>query len=338
MPTRFRRANLATSTLIGSGSRRLREAGTRAQGRRGIAGVVTTGSNPIEAGYAAGASDPAAAAVWCRSYARSHSENFSVVTRFLPKRLHDPMYTVYAFCRFTDDLGDEADGDRLALLNEWDAELGRAFAGQASHPIGVALSEVVDEFQIDRDPFARLIEANRRDQTQSRYETFQDVLDYCSYSANPVGEMVLGLFGHREPYQIALSDKTCTALQLANHWQDVARDYDAGRMYLPLEDLRRFGVSEEQIAAKQATTGFRSLMRFEVDRAEALFRQGALLVDEVDRDLRVDLRLFTAGGRAVLRAIERQDYDVLRKRPRISGREKAWLLLGALARRYALGG
>jgi squalene synthase HpnC len=300
--------------------------------------VVTQETDPIEAGYSAGISDPAAAAAWCERYARRHSENFSVVTRFLPKRLHASMYTVYAYCRFTDDLGDEAAGDRLALLNEWESELGRAYAGQASHPISVALSEVVDEFQIDRAPFARLIEANRRDQTQFRYETYQDVLDYCSYSANPVGEMVLALFGHREPYQVALSDRTCTALQLANHWQDVARDFDAGRIYLPQEDLRRFGVSEDQIAAKQASAGFRAMMRFEVDRAEALFRQGAPLVDEVDRELRLDLRLFTSGGRAVLRAIEKQDYDVLRKRPRISGREKAWLLLGVLARRYALGG
>ena len=277
------------------------------------------------------------ATAWCERYAKQQYENFSVVTRFLPKPLHDPMYVVYAFCRYTDDLGDEAEGDRLTLLDAWEAELHRAFEGSAEFPIGVALSQVVRDFPLTLDPFERLIEANRRDQTQSRYETFQDVLDYCDYSANPVGEMVLGLFGYDDEFRISLSNSTCTALQLTNHWQDVARDYAMGRMYLPLEDLRHFGVAQGQIPAQDANAAFRKLMRFEVDRAEAFFRQGEPLIEHVERDLRLDLHLFTAGGRAILRAIERQDYDVLSRRPTTSSRQKLWMLAQALVQRYALG-
>lgn len=282
--------------------------------------------------------DRPSARAWCERYTRAHAENFSVVTRFLPSRLHTPMYAVYAYCRYTDDLGDEAEGDRLALLDAWEEELARAFADGAAHPITVALAEAAEGWPLRPEPFQRLIEANRIDQRKTRYETFQELLDYCAHSANPVGEMVLALFGYTDEYRIALSDATCTALQLANHWQDVARDYAAGRMYLPLEDLRRFGVDERQIAEGRADAAFRDLMRFEVDRAEAYFRQGAPLADMVDKDLRVDLRLFTAGGRAVLRAIERQRYDVLRRRPTVSKPERAWLLARAVLQRYVLGG
>ena len=235
------------------------------------------------------------------------------------------MFAVYAFCRYTDDLGDEAPGDRLQLLEEWDEELQRAFGGHPRHAIAVALQALRAHYPLKPEPFRRLIAANRRDQQQTRYETFADLLDYCDASANPVGEMVLALFGYTDPLRRSLSDATCTALQLANHWQDVSRDDAAGRLYVPQEDLRRFGVREEQIAARDCDANFRALMRFEVDRAEALFRQGEALVDAVDRDLRVDLRLFTAGGRAVLRAIERQDYDVLTRRPTVPAARKAWL-------------
>ncbi len=271
---------------------------------------------------------------WCKRYARQQYENFSVVTRFLPKPLHGPMYVVYAFCRYTDNLGDEAEGDRLALLDAWETEMHRAFEGSAKFPIAIALSQVVREFPLTPDPFERLIEANRRDQTQSRYETFQEVLDYCNYSANPVGEMVLSLFGYHDEFRIALSNATCTALQLTNHWQDVARDYE---MYLPLEDLRSFGVDQRQIPTRDANPAFRQLMRFEVDRAEAFFRQGEPLIERVDRSLRLDLRLFTAGGRAILRAIEHQDYDILSRRPTTSSRQKFRILAQALVQRYALG-
>jgi squalene synthase HpnC len=298
-------------------------------------------ANPIEAGFGVAAT-PDAAARWCERYARRQYENFTVVSRFLPDALRPAMFTVYAFCRFTDDLGDEAAGGaadraaaRLALLDEWEAETGRAFAetGPAPrHPIAVALRRVAQDAPLNPDGFRRLIEANRIDQRQSRYQTFADVLHYCDHSANPVGEMVLALFGYTDAERLRLSDATCTALQLANHWQDVARDYRAGRIYLPLDDLARFGVEEAQIPAQRCDANFRALMRFEVDRAESFFREGLPLIDMVERPLRVDLQLFTDGGRAVLRAIERQDYDVLRHRPTVSKPHKVWLLARALVR------
>lgn len=293
--------------------------------------MVAVEHNSIEAGYAVALADAPAAAAWCERYAKRHSENFSVVSWFLPKRLRRPLYTVYAFCRFTDDLGDEAAGDRLALLDEWEQEFRRGVAGAGRHPITMALGDEVRELSLEPEPFLRLIAANRRDQRQQRYPTFQDLLEYCDDSANPVGHMVLGVFGYHDAYRKVLADATCTALQLANHWQDVARDYAVGRLYLPLEDLQRFQVREEQIAVGRCDANFRTLMRYEVDRAETLFRQGAALADMVDRALRIDLQLFTAGGQAVLRAIERQGYDVLSHRPTISAPRKGWLTTKALA-------
>jgi squalene synthase HpnC len=295
--------------------------------------------NPIEAGFGV-VETPEAAARWCERYARRQHENFTVVSWFLPKRLRASMFTVYAFCRFTDDLGDEAADDRLALLDEWQAESDRAFAhdGTARHPISIALGEVAQEAPLDPSSFHCLIEANRMDQRQSRYPTFHDLLDYCDHSANPVGQMVLALFGYTDAERLALSNATCTALQLANHWQDVARDYRAGRVYLPLEDLQRFGVEEAQIPDKRCDESFRTLMQFEVDRTEAFFRQGEALINMVEPELRLDLQLFTDGGRSVLRAIERQDYDVLRRRPTVSTTRKSWLALRALSRhRLGLG-
>ena len=272
---------------------------------------------------------------WCERYTREHQENFTVVSWFLPRELRGPMFAVYAFCRYTDDLGDEAAGDRLALLDEWEAELRAAFGGTPTHPITVALAEVARSKPLEPEPFLRLIEANRLDQSKSRYADFQELLGYCRLSANPVGEMVLALWEITDDERRRLSDATCTALQLANHWQDVRRDWQAGRLYLPLDDLRRFGLGEgdiaEQIAAGRAERAFRELMRFQVDRAEAYFRSGDALVGLVPRELAVDLRLFSDGGRAVLQAIERQDYDVLAARPRVSSARRAWLALRAAA-------
>ena len=273
---------------------------------------------------------------WCERYSRRHQENFTVVSWFLPRELRAPMFAVYAFCRFTDDLGDQAEGDRLALLDEWERELRSAFATPQptpqptpSHPITVALADIATRKPLEAGPFLRLIEANRLDQTKSRYDTFQDVLAYCQLSANPVGEMVLALWNITDPERRELSNATCTALQLANHWQDVRRDWDAGRLYLPLEDLRHFGVTEQQIAERRCDRAFRQMMQYQVDRAEAYFRHGDALVGQVPRDLAVDLRLFSDGGRAVLQTIEQQRYDVLSSRPRVSSGRRAWLALRA---------
>ena len=275
---------------------------------------------------------------WCARYTRRHQENFTVVSWFLPRELRAPMFAVYAFCRYTDDLGDEAPGDRLALLDDWETQLRRAFEPARQppdHPIALALADLAQRKPLSPDPFLRLIEANRLDQTKSRYADFQELLAYCRLSANPVGEMLLALWEINDAERRKLSDATCTALQLANHWQDVRRDWQAGRLYLPLDDLRRFGLSEDaladQIAAARADDAFRRMMRFQVDRAEAWFRQGDALVALVPRDLAVDLRLFSDGGRAVLRAIAAQDYDVLAARPRVARRRRAWLALRAAA-------
>lgn len=296
-----------------------------------------------ESGDAAFDGGPDEALSWCERYSRKHGENFTVVSWFLPRELRAPMFAVYAFCRFTDNIGDDAGADpaeRLARLDAWQADLECAFdETRPQHPINVALQHVARSKPLHVDPFRRLIEANRLDQRQSRYDTFQDVLAYCDLSANPVGEMVLALWDvdtstDEGRYRIDLSNATCTALQLSNHWQDVRRDWlDAGRLYLPLEDLRDFDLSEDDISQgiedRRCPDAFREMMRFQVDRAEAYFRKGERLLDEVPDELAIDLRLFTDGGRAVLRAIEQQDYDTLTRRPRVSKQTRAWLALRA---------
>ena len=274
---------------------------------------------------------PADALRWCERYARRHQENFTVVSSLLPKRHRAPMFAVYAFCRRTDDLGDEAEGDRVALLEEWREETERAFDGEGSHPISVALHDVAVRRPLEPRPFLDLIEANLLDQRKQRYETFAELLGYCRLSANSVGRMVLAVWGYDDEYRAALADHTCTGLQLANHWQDIARDWKQGRLYLPLEDLRDFGVAEADIAAGRCTAAFRELMQFEVDRAEACFRLGARLVDELPRSLSADVQLFTDGGLAVLRAIEAQNYDVLSRRPRVGKARRVLLAARAAA-------
>lgn len=271
---------------------------------------------------------------YCRRLARSHYENFSVATWFLPARLRQDFFNVYAYCRISDDLGDEV-GDTsasLQLLDEWEGELNACYDGHPRHPVFVALAETVRKFEIPKQEFADLLTAFRQDQTVSRFETFQDLLGYCRYSANPVGHLVLYLGGYRDHECQRLSDYTCTALQLANFWQDVSTDYAKGRIYLPLEDLRRFGVREEEIRASQNTPSFREMMRFEVERAREWFAQGLPLVGNVSNELAIDIELFSRGGLEILNAIERQNYAVLGRRPAISKTRKL-----ALVARAALG-
>src|SRR5580700_2214723 len=271
---------------------------------------------------------------YCRRLARTHYENFSVATWFLPKSLRQDFLNVYAYCRISDDLGDEV-GDpaaALALLDEWQTELDACYEGNPRHPVFVALAETVKKFEIPKHEFSDLLIAFRQDQTVTRFETFDDVLAYCRYSANPVGHLVLYLCGYHDAERQQLSDYTCTALQLANFWQDVSVDYTKGRIYLPLEDLRRFGVAEDDIARQQNTAAFRALMRFEVERAREWFERGLPLVSKVNKDLAVDLELFTRGGQEILNAIERQRYAVLGRRPVISKTRKI-----ALVARAALG-
>jgi squalene synthase HpnC len=271
---------------------------------------------------------------YCARLARSHYENFSVASWFLPQRLRQHFFNVYAYCRISDDLGDEV-GDPAAslhLLDQLEEELVACYAGSPRHPLFVALAETVRTFDIPQHEFSDLLTAFRQDQTVTRYETFDDLLCYCLNSANPVGHLVLYLCGYRDPERQKLSDYTCTALQLANFWQDVSVDYAKGRIYLPLGDLRRYNVSEDDLAANRNTAAFREMMRFEVQRAREWFQQGLPLVSLVNKELAIDLELFTRGGQEILNAIERQDYAVLGRRPSISKSRKL-----ALVARAALG-
>jgi squalene synthase HpnC len=270
---------------------------------------------------------------YCRRLARSHYENFSVASWFLPERLRQHFFNVYAYCRISDDLGDEV-GDpaaSLQLLDEWQAELDACYDGDPRHPVFVALAETVRTFEIPKHGFSDLLTAFRQDQVVSRYETFGDLLGYCQNSANPVGHLVLYVCGYSDAERQLLSDYTCTALQLANFWQDVSADFARGRIYLPLEDLRRFGVNEQEIRAEQNTPAFCAMMKFEVQRAREWFAQGLPLVTKVDRTLATDIALFSRGGQEILNAIERQNYAVLGRRPAISKSRKLSLVARAAA-------
>ena len=262
---------------------------------------------------------------WCTAFAAEHQENFTVISWCLPQALRPHFASLYSYCRMTDDLGDEAEGDRLALLDEWEADFRRCLAGERSQPIFTALGETIDRYAIAPEPFLRLIEANRIDQRKQRFASYAELLDYCSYSATPVGRMVLAVLGYHDEERGELSDATCIGLQLANFWQDVSRDREQNRIYVPQEDLARFGVAESAVFAGEDSDASRALIQFEVQRARALFRKGKALEDHIDRRSRLDVRLFRLGGEAVLDAIERANYNVLSARPRIPRRQKAWM-------------
>ncbi len=272
------------------------------------------------------------ARAYCQRLATTHYENFHVASWFLPARVRPHFYSIYAYCRIADDLGDEV-GNReqsLALLDLWGKELDACYRGEAQHPVFVALAETIRVCNIPQQPFADLLVAFRQDQNVMRYQSMDDVHDYCRYSANPVGRLVLYACGYRSPEMFMLSDFTCTALQLANFWQDVSADYARGRIYLPLQDMARYGVDEVTIAKREPTPAFRDLMRHEVDYAHELFTKGLPLIAMVDRELALDLDLFSRGGLEILDAIERQHYDVLTMRPVISKTRK----LGLAARAF----
>lgn len=290
----------------------------------------------LPAGYAIPDAAPslAEAREYCRRLARSHYENFSVASWFLPKPLRQHFFNVYAYCRISDDLGDEV-GDKAAslrLLDRWEGELNACYDGSPRHPVFVALAETVRQFEIPKHEFVDLLTAFRQDQRVTRYETFADLLGYCRNSANPVGHLVLYLCGYRDAGRQLLSDYTCTALQIANFWQDVSRDYAIGRIYLPLEDLRRFGVTEDTIRERENSPAFCEMMRFEVARARQWFAQGLPLAGRVDGKLALDIELFSRGGQEILTAIERQGYAVLGRRPAISTPRKLALVARAALR------
>jgi squalene synthase HpnC len=271
---------------------------------------------------------------YTRWLATHHYENFHVVSFLLPKHLHQDFYNVYAYCRWADDLGDEIGNidESLRLLGWWGGELDRMYAGETHHPVFVALAGTVKKFGIPKQPFADLIRAFVQDQTVTRYPDWAGVLDYCVYSANPVGRMVLYLCGYSDPERQRLSDATCTALQLANFWQDVTIDQLKDRVYLPLDLLTRHSYTVDEMFAHKFDGRFREVMREAVEMAREFFLVGLPLARMVDRRLAVDLELFSRGGMRVLEKIEKQKYDVLSRRPSISKVERVGLLLGTLAR------
>jgi squalene synthase HpnC len=368
------------STLASDGSRALNPTRTRADAWARLPAEYAIPEQPPSL---------AEAQAYCERLARRHYENFSVATWFLPKRLRPHFYSVYAYCRISDDLGDEV-GDpqqALVLLDDWERELETTYASITTvipsevepvagararrrnpersegppseareresrpalsevegdpypaeapgprHPVFVALRETIRACQIPQHEFSDLLRAFRQDQTVHRYETFDDVLGYCRYSANPVGHLVLYVCGYRDAERQQLADYTCTGLQLANFWQDVSVDWQKGRIYLPLEDMRRFGVSEREIADRRPTPEFLRLMKFQVERVREWFERGLPLVDRVDRELATDIELFSRGGQEILSAIERLGYDVLRQRPVISESQKLWLVARAAMHR-----
>jgi squalene synthase HpnC len=276
---------------------------------------------------------------YCRDLVQSHYENFHVASWFLPKRLRPHFHSIYSYCRISDDLGDEvADpAQALALLDLWQEQLDACYRGEAKHPVFVALRETVRTCDIPRQPFADLLTAFRQDQTVTRYASMEGVLGYCRNSANPVGRLVLYACGYRDAERFALSDETCSALQLANFWQDVSEDFSRGRIYIPQDAMAAAGVDEEVLKRGVATPAFRALMREQIDNTRGMFARGAKLIGMVDRELAVDLDLFTRGGVEILRAIEAREYDVLSARPTISKSRKATLLLHALAGRFVPG-
>ncbi len=272
---------------------------------------------------------------YTRWLATHHYENFHVASFLLPRRLHQDFYNVYSFCRWADDLGDEL-GDAAESLKQlawWRAELHRMYAGAASHPVFVALQGTVARHQLPAACFDDLITAFERDQAKTRYRDWDEVLDYCKYSANPVGRLVLGLCGYHDAERYELSDATCTALQLANFWQDVAVDWEKNRVYLPLHLFERHGCPVEAIPLRRCDERFRAVMKDAVELARGLFLKGLPLAGMVGRRLAIDVELFSRGGMKVLEKIERQNYNVLAARPAISRRERVALLLGAIGRR-----
>jgi squalene synthase HpnC len=275
---------------------------------------------------------------YTRWLATNHYENFHVVSFLLPKRLHQDFYNVYAYCRWADDLADEIGdtAESLRLLAWWRGELDAMYRGPdqsgPTHPVFAALADTVARYAIPRRPFSDLLDAFVQDQTVTRYRNWEEVLGYCRNSANPVGRLILYLGGYSDAARQSLSDATCTALQLANFWQDVTVDLLKDRVYIPLEVMERNGYTLEELFARRFTPSFAAVMREVVDRTRELFHQGLPLSGMVDRRLAIDLDLFSRGGMRVLEKIGQQGYDVLAARPAISKVERVGLLLGSVAR------
>jgi len=271
---------------------------------------------------------------WCRDLTTSHYENFHVATWFLPKAVRPHFESVYAYCRVSDDLGDEVADPQVALrlLDEWGALLDECYdaPAQSRHPVFVALHETIAAHDLPRHLFHDLLAAFRLDQTKTRYASIADLEAYSHDSANPVGRLVLWICGYREEPLALLSDKVCTALQLANFWQDIVEDWERGRRYLPADQMARFGVTDEDLTTCRFTPQFRALMQSLVTDTQQMLREGGAISTHVDRELATTLDLFRKGGEAILDAIAAQGFDTLKHRPEVSKARKAKLLAGAV--------
>jgi squalene synthase HpnC len=259
-------------------------------------------------------------------------ENFTVASLLLGRETRAHLTAIYGFARLVDQLGDEVEGDRLMILDDFEQDLHRVFDGEPEHSLLRQVAPTVRACGMPREPFLRLIEANRRDQRTSAYKTFEELVGYCDLSANPVGELVLYVFDAATPDRIALSDRVCTALQLAEHWQDVGEDFRRGRVYLPREDLDRFGVRADELGAQATPAPLRQLLAFEVGRAQSLLDDGAPLITKLRGRARLAVAGYVGGGWAALDAIARADYDVLRSPPRATRVQRLRRTLAALIR------
>ena len=285
---------------------------------------------------------------FCRELATSHYENFTVASLLIPKSKRDNIYAIYAYCRIVDDIGDEASSDfpfltdpnveanweewseserRLHLLDYWESQLTLCYTGTPSNPVMYALQDTIHSFAIPITPFIKLISANRLDQAQHRYETFENLLNYCEYSANPVGQIFLHLFGYDDELRQTYSDFTCTGLQLVNFLQDIKTDFLRGRIYIPQEDMAYFGYSEDELSKNIENRNFQRLMKFESSRAREYLNQGYKLIDYLNGPIRLDVALFSRGGSAVLKSIERSEYKVLMSRTKLSRYDSMGLVL-----------
>src|SRR5882724_6238371 len=290
--------------------------------------MLRAGELKIAAKLPADGCAPEEAQAYTRWLATHHYENFNVTSWLLPKELHQHFYNLYAYCRWADDLGDEIPVREraLELLDWWERELDACYQGRPAHPVFVALRETIVAKDVPKQPFADLLKAFRQDQVVKRYPTWDAVLDYCVYSANPVGRLVLYLCGYRDEERQRLSDSTCTALQLANFWQDVSRDLEIGRIYIPLDIAVQHGVGEDDIVSRRFSDNYTALMKDLIARTRVLFAEGYPLAQRVEGKLRVDLEMFSRGGLAVLEAIEKSGYDTLQHRPSVSKAKQARLL------------
>jgi len=270
---------------------------------------------------------------FCERLTRDHYENFPVASVLVPKEKRLHICSIYSFARIADDYADEpglTTAERIDSLTEWEEQLVDAYRGHAHHPVFIALRETIDRFEMPIDLFQNLLRAFRSDVTTHRYETFDEVLEYCQNSANPIGRLLLLLFNYRSETTLELSDFICTGLQLTNFWQDVSVDLQKDRVYIPLDDIREFGYSEEELFHRSFTPAFKDLMCYQVDRTRQMFNEGRPLLAEVGRDLKMELRLTWKGGTRILQKIEQREYDVLSHRPSLSLLDKTSVLISSL--------